>query len=216
MNRACGATAALMMGLMSHTAAAECVGIAGAMLKEMRAADYVFDAMVMRIDHVGADGTRTRVNHRGYLGELAQPQDKYLREYAATMQVHRVWKGNVPSEITVYFVPNVDGPSFRQGDRRVVFARHQSEEIRRFIDPASPRRETWVQPCSSAPRWDEEKALKQLGPWHRPSRPPADELASKPTVETVVPHPYVGTPFNNRRVAGWRKRLGSFPLRASA
>ena len=63
MNRACGATAALMMGLMSHTVAAECVGIAGAMLKEMRAADCVFDGMVMRIDSVGADGTRTRVNH---------------------------------------------------------------------------------------------------------------------------------------------------------
>jgi hypothetical protein len=171
-----GAAAVLVVGLMPDTVAAECVSIAGSMLKQMRAADYVFDGTVTRIDHVAPDGTRTKVDQGGYLGALAQPEDRYLREYAATMQVHRVWKGTVPTEIPVYFVPNVDGPFFTQGKRYVVFARRQSDEMRRsIIDPASPRREPWGMPCSSAPGWDDEKALKQLGPWHRPSGPEADE-----------------------------------------
>jgi hypothetical protein len=35
----------------------------------------------------GSDGSaRARRSHRGYLGALTQPEDKYLREYAATMR----------------------------------------------------------------------------------------------------------------------------------
>jgi hypothetical protein len=127
--------------------------------------------------------------------------------------VHRVWKGSVYTEIRVYFVPNVDRPSFTQGGRQVVFAGRQSEEMRRFSAPASPRREAWVQPCSSDPRWDDEKALKELGPWHTPSLPRADELASDGTSEfpsTIGAPP--GCETWNAHLEGIRPQRDQIPM----
>jgi hypothetical protein len=94
-----------------------------------------------------------------------RPEDLYLPQYAAIFQVHRVWKGKVPKEFTVYFVPNGDGPSFRKGQRGVEVANPQTE--RHGDNPAVPLRSVWVGPCEGLPQTNE--TLKQLGPSHKPS-----------------------------------------------
>ena len=96
------------------------------------------------------EGTVTNVEHlRG-------------RERAATLTVHRVWKGDVPPEITVYFVPSLDGPSFDNAQRRIVFAGPQSQQDRRDVGADAPYREAWVRPCSGS-QVVEDETVRQLG-----------------------------------------------------
>jgi hypothetical protein len=107
--------------------------------------------------------------HAG-LWAYARTDDAYVGVYAATITVHRVWKGNVSSETTVYFVPNVDGPFLRPGVRQVVFARPLTEGMRKMynIDARAPDGVPWVTPCSGVSS-DDAEALKQLGRSRSPS-----------------------------------------------
>ena len=83
-------------------------------------------------------------------------------EQAATLTVHRVWKGDVPPEITVYFVPSIDGPSFDKAQRRIVFAGPQTHRDRRDVAADAPHREAWVRPCSGS-QVVEDETVRQLG-----------------------------------------------------
>lgn len=83
-------------------------------------------------------------------------------ERAATLSVHRVWKGPVPPEITVYFAPSIDGPSFEKGQRRIVFAGPQTDQTRRDVAADVPTRSVWVYPCSGSEAV-EDKTMRQLG-----------------------------------------------------
>ena len=104
-------------------------------------------------------------------GIYSRLEDAHFREFASTLKVHRVWKGDVLETFTVYFVWNVDGPFFKVGQRQIVFAHHQAEGIRKFLgtDPRAPLRNAWVGPCSGYSAEDK-RALKQLGRAREPIR----------------------------------------------
>ena len=125
---------------------AECIAVSIADAK--RGATLVFEATVGEVE---------ALNHP---------------EYQATLTVHRVWKGDVPKQITVYYAPSVEGPSLKEGDRRIIFAVRQSAAMRKALKilPASPSREAWVPPCSGA--WSADASvIEQLGR----ARPPNDK-----------------------------------------
>ena len=126
----------------------------------------MFAGTVLRVEHVASDGTLTPVN--GVDGILPREQDYYPREFAATFEVHRVWKGEVPATFTVYFVWNRDGPFFEVGQRHIAFAHHQSQK-NLGSDPKAPLRNPRVYGCSGY--WAEDKnALKQLGRARKPKK----------------------------------------------
>jgi hypothetical protein len=157
---------------MSINAAGECVGMKDSTQRWMRSAAFVFDGTVTRVEDIAPDGTRTNVDdYTGDLNYRYLPGEPYLREYAATFQVHRVWKGKVPKEFTVYFVPNWDGPSFKKGQRQIVFAMSQTPETPRprhsnSLGQPAPMPEPWVEPCTGL-AWDNKNT--QLGRSHKPS-----------------------------------------------
>jgi hypothetical protein len=162
----CWAAAICVLGACIP-ANAECVSIPGRPLSA-----FVFDGTVLRVDQVASDGTLTRVDDAD-LSTRTNPEGwQYALVYVATMDVHRVWKGDVSAKFKVYFVWNWDGPHFKVGGRGIVFARAQTEKIRESlgIDPRSPQREAWVLACSGA-RIDDEAVVKQLGPARKPSYP---------------------------------------------
>ena len=168
-----GLVAAICVIAMSITVAAECVFL-NDFADQKRAATFVFDGTVTRVDHSAPDGTLTTVDVDTLddLARLAQPEDSHLRVYKVTMAVHRVWKGDTSKEITVYFVLTADGPFFKRGTRQVVFAYRETEQIRKsfWIDPKEPQRNAWVFPCSGL-RSDAKELLKQLGASRKPSTP---------------------------------------------
>jgi hypothetical protein len=169
----CWATAICILGT-SISANAECVSIEGSLPGQVRLSAFVFDGTVRRVDQVASDGTLTRVDDAD-LSTRTNPEGwRYPLIYVATMDVHRVWTGDVLPAIKVYFVWNWDGPRFKTGVRRIVFARAETEGIRKAlgIDPRSPQRDAWVLPCSGAPTTDDEAVIKQLGPPRKPSLPP--------------------------------------------
>ena len=94
----------LALGL-SSAAWAECIGLVDGVRRQKQAAAFVFDGTPTRVDHVAADGTRARMTANIDLQPLAQREDAYLRVYAATFEVHRIWKGKISTEITVYSCP---------------------------------------------------------------------------------------------------------------
>ena len=154
----------------SISANAECVSIPGGLPAHVRLSAFVFDGTVLRVDQVASDGTLTRVDDAD-LSSRTNPEGwQYHPIYVATMDVHRVWKGDVSRQFKVYFIWNWDGPSFKVGRRQIVFARAETEEIRKSlrIDPRSPQRDAWVFACSGAPSNDEE-VIKQLGSGRKPS-----------------------------------------------
>jgi hypothetical protein len=170
----CVATAICFAG-MSAGLRADCVVLGDPVLRAKQSAAFIFDGTVTRVEHVASDGARAGVDdYPDNLMGLMQPQDRYLREYAATLKVHRVWKGNVSKEFTVYFVPNWDGPSFKKGRRQIVVAVRQTAEMRRppvhhnGLDPEAPLRDAWVEPCTGFV-WDNKDTLKQLGRSQNPS-----------------------------------------------
>jgi hypothetical protein len=147
------------------SANAECVSIPGSLPAHVRLSAFVFDGTVLSVDQVASDGTLTRVDDAD-LSTRTNPEGwQYPLVYVATMDVHRVWKGDVSRQFKVYFVWNWDGPSFTVGRRQIVFAGAETAETRKSlrIDPRSPRRDAWVFACSGAPSNDEE-VIKQLGP----------------------------------------------------
>lgn len=112
--------AVLVCGVLSSTGVrAECVAVG--LKKAKDTATLVFEGTVRRVVR------------------LESP------EYAAELQVHRVWKGTVPDEITVYYAASLDGPTLREGDRLAIFAIRQTETVRRAsgIPDDRPVRDAW-------------------------------------------------------------------------
>jgi hypothetical protein len=164
--------AAICVLAASIPANAECVSIPESLPLHVRLSSFVFDGTVLRVDQVASDGTLTRVDDADLSTRTNHEGWKYPLVYVATMDVHRVWKGDVSQQFKVYFVWNWDGPTFKVGHRQIVFARAETEEIRKSLrlDPRSPRRDGWVFACSGA-RSDDEAVVKQLGPARKPSNP---------------------------------------------
>jgi hypothetical protein len=166
----CWAAAFCVLGT-SIPANAECLSTQGNSPVEVRLSAFVFDGTVRSVDHVASDGTLTRVDDAD-LDVRTNPRGlRHPLIYVATMDVHRVWKGDVSPQFKVYFVWNVDGPSFKAGRRQIVLARAETEELRQWmrIDPRSPQRGAWAGPCSSAS--SDKEAVKRLGPARKPSLP---------------------------------------------
>jgi hypothetical protein len=105
------------------------------------------------------EGTITR---RRFLGTV---------ETAATIDVHRVWKGKTSKQTTVYYAPRREGLSLGERDVVVIFARPQTPDLRKEdgIPPDSPQRSIWIPHCNGAMS-STKTLVKQLGPW----RPPSD------------------------------------------
>jgi hypothetical protein len=86
-------------------------------------------------------------------------------EFAATLDVHRVWKGDVSSTTTVYFFsPSLDGPFVQDGNRYIFFVEPLNPAARKMYGlPADhPQRRNWVPPCGgSVP--PVESVVRQLG-----------------------------------------------------
>lgn len=112
-----------------------------------RSAAFVFEGTVERID---------RLEHEN--------------EAAATLRVHRVWKGHVTEEMTVYYTGGSDGPFFKAGSRGVVFAfrLNPNAEQPYYVVPHAPAGAAWVAPCTG-PSPLNEAGLKQLGRSRKPS-----------------------------------------------
>jgi hypothetical protein len=91
-------------------------------------------------------------------------------EAAVVIDTHRVWKGRVPTVVSVHFVPTSEGPSFRVGDRYVVFAVPETEAWRSVAGlPAGSHDGTmWVNSCSG-PSPVSPELIKQLGRARKPS-----------------------------------------------
>jgi hypothetical protein len=60
---------------MTATAAAEYVLTTGSIPRQKRAATFVFEGTVLRVDHVAPDGTRTRIDDAADLQTLARAED---------------------------------------------------------------------------------------------------------------------------------------------
>lgn len=90
-------------------------------------------------------------------------------EYETSLIVHRVWKGNVPKEITVYHIVSSEEPPLPVGERRIIFAVRQTPVMRKAAGGSEdvPLREVWLAGCSSA--WPaDEFVVRQLGRSHAP------------------------------------------------
>jgi hypothetical protein len=105
------------------------------------------------------EGTITRLH---FLGTV---------ETAATIDVHRVWKGKTSKHTTVYFAPRREGLGLGERDVVVIFARPQTPDLRKEdrVPPDSPQRSIWIPHCDGAMS-STKTLIKQLGPW----RPPSD------------------------------------------
>ena len=193
----CWAAAICILGT-SISANAECVSITGILPAQVRSSAFVFDGTVLRVDEVASDGTLTRVDDAD-LSTRTDPERRYPLIYVATMDVHRVWKGDVSPQFKVYFVWNWDGPSFKVGRRKIVFAKAETEEFRKSfgIDPRSPQRHAWVFPCSGAS--SDEAAIKQLGPARQAI--PSVELSFKLTQHRAAAHFQSGQSTTSAKVA---------------
>jgi hypothetical protein len=91
-------------------------------------------------------------------------------EMAAKIETHRVWKGTVPTQTSIHFLPNIDGPHFRTGERYVIFGVEETDAappLSSFGNQAH-RGTIWVNPCTptqiSSPR-----LIEQLGRSRKPS-----------------------------------------------
>ena len=94
-------------------------------------------------------------------------------EYAATLTVHRVWKGKLARETTVHFRASLNGPDFEEGKRLVVFAQPLTAAAMRkdFVTPAGAvPREAFVFGCGGTMP-PVEVVLKKLGRSREPSPP---------------------------------------------
>ena len=105
------------------------------------------------------EGTVTEVYDSGIANELV-----------ATINVERVWKGEVGRRVSVYFMPSYEGPDFDTGRRTIVFARPQTPDLRKLanLPQDAPHRTNWVPMCEGAVD-PNEAVIKELGR----SRPPS-------------------------------------------
>ena len=111
----CWAAAFCILGT-SISANAECASTPGNSPVEVRLSAFVFDGTVRSVNHVHPiDGTLTRVDDAN-LDAPSNPEGwRNPLIYVATMDVHRVWKGDVSPQFKVYFVWNVNEPSCEPG-----------------------------------------------------------------------------------------------------
>jgi hypothetical protein len=91
-------------------------------------------------------------------------------EYMATLDVHRVWKGKVPTKVSVYYVASIDGPSYNERQRTIIFAvPHTAKYVEDFHLPATaPHGTLWVPSCLGLSP-DDHVSIKQLGRSRKPS-----------------------------------------------
>ena len=90
-------------------------------------------------------------------------------EVVATLDVHRIWKGDASRATTVYFVLELDGPVIEDGKRYIFFTEPLNPDARKVfgLPEDHPRRADWVPPCTG-PRPPDESTVKQLGPSRTP------------------------------------------------
>ncbi len=90
-------------------------------------------------------------------------------EFVATLDVHRVWKGNASSATTVYFRLSTAGPYLEDSKRYIFFAEPMTPAVRKAQGLAEdhPARAYWLPPCSG-PITPEEAVVKQLGRSRKP------------------------------------------------
>jgi hypothetical protein len=95
---------------------------------------------------------------------------EHENEAAATLRVHRVWKGQVTEDMTVYYTQGSDGPFFEVGSRGVVFAFRLNPKAEQpyYVVPHAPAGAAWVPPCTG-PSPLNEAGLKELGRSRKPS-----------------------------------------------
>jgi hypothetical protein len=104
-------------------------------------------------------------------GTVSEVYDSGIaNELVATIDVQRVWKGNVGRRVSVYFVPSIDGPHFDTDGRIIVFARPQTPDLRNAanLPREAPHRTTWVPPCGGVAD-PNEALIKELGRSRAPS-----------------------------------------------
>ncbi|MBA3638957.1 MAG: hypothetical protein M3541_07725 [Acidobacteriota bacterium] len=91
-------------------------------------------------------------------------------EFVATLNVHRVWKGDAASETTVYFMPSMNGPALENGGRFIFFAEPLNPISQKVFGlPADhPRRSNWIPPCIGMAR-PLDSVVKQLGRSRKPN-----------------------------------------------
>ncbi len=138
---------AAMIGVVmaaSWPVAAECVG--STVRDQKRRAAFVFEGTVRGLTVV--EGSET----------------------AAVIEIHRVWKGKVTTEVSIHFVPTSEGPSFTVGNRYVIFGVQETEARRKVYRlPSASHDETiWVDACSG-PFPVAPELIKQLGRSRKPS-----------------------------------------------
>ena len=90
-------------------------------------------------------------------------------EFVATLDVHRVWKGDTSSTATVYFTLSTEGPVLDGGKRYIFFAEPLTLARRKAFGVVAdhPDGASWVPPCSG-PIPPAETAVKQLGRSRKP------------------------------------------------
>ena len=91
------------------------------------------------------------------------------REFVATLDVHRVWKGDTPSATTVHFsISSTTGP-VKVGQRYIFFTQPLTPAQRKAqgLPGDHQERANWVPPCTG-PIPPDESLVKELGR----SRPP--------------------------------------------
>lgn len=137
--------ACLMLAASATSAIAKCV-LADLRLAKDRAS-LVFE------------GTVTEVYESGIANELV-----------ATIDVQRVWKGNVGRRVVVYFVRSIEGPEFDTDGRIIVFARPQTPDLRKLagLPEDAPHRTNWVPMCEGGVV-PSEAVIKELGRFRTPS-----------------------------------------------
>jgi hypothetical protein len=90
-------------------------------------------------------------------------------EMLATVNVHRVWKGDARSDATVYFIPSIDGPVLEDGKRYIFFVQPLNDAARKAHGfPADYQRSEWVPPCDGVALPDD-RLVKQLGRSRKPT-----------------------------------------------
>ena len=92
--------------------------------------------------------------------------------WAATMDVHRVWKGKVAARVTAYYRISIDGPVFKKGQRAVHFGQIKTgkelPDLPTLIPAGAPVGSIWIPPCSGLSVEDRD-SIKKLGRASKPA-----------------------------------------------
>ena len=143
MNRRRVALAVLVAVVVTYLSAsvdAECI-LTSVRWRKQHAA-FVFDGTVIKVDRIGL-----------------------THESVAAIEVHRVWKGKVEKNTTVYFERGIDGPVIEAGTRLVFFVSGQGHGSAEN----APIRNRWVHPCGQVVPYNSEPIIKELGRSRKPS-----------------------------------------------